>query len=168
MPYSLLLHCILVLSSPLLHPCIIFPSPLLPSPPLPSPPLPFLPSIHRLWFVVVTSGGGRGRRWWWSTSMGESHKLSFPFLMTYHFPRWRSTRSEVSLPQVYHITGPVWGCTVSAAPPVPVSALPIGMEREDGSTQLVPVEPSKWTLPPFLFCTLKKKGSNVWPYLILL
>ena len=30
-----------------------------------------------------------------------------------------------------------------AAPAVPDSALPIGMEKEDGSTQLVPVEPSE-------------------------
>ena len=31
-----------------------------------------------------------------------------------------------------------------AAPAVPDSALPIGMEKEDGSTQLVPVEPSEY------------------------
>lgn len=31
-----------------------------------------------------------------------------------------------------------------AAPAVPDSALPIGMEQEDGSTQLVPVEPSEF------------------------
>ena len=29
------------------------------------------------------------------------------------------------------------------APAVPESALPIGMEKEDGSTQLIPIEPSE-------------------------
>ena len=36
-----------------------------------------------------------------------------------------------------------WFHSLLAAPAVPDSALPIGMEKEDGSTQLVPVEPSE-------------------------
>ena len=35
-------------------------------------------------------------------------------------------------------------CLPLAAPAVPDSALPIGMEQEDGSTQLVSVEPSEF------------------------
>ena len=37
-------------------------------------------------------------------------------------------------------------CLPLAAPAVPDSALPIGMEQEDGSTQLVSVEPSEFVL----------------------
>ena len=38
-------------------------------------------------------------------------------------------------------------CTsLFAAPAVPESALPIGMEKEDGSTQLIPIEPSEWEI----------------------
>lgn len=38
----------------------------------------------------------------------------------------------------------------SSAPAVPESALPIGMEKEDGSTQLIPVEPSECVCLPIL------------------
>ena len=46
------------------------------------------------------------------------------------------------------------GCIslVSAAPAVPESALPIGMEKEDGSTQLIPIEPSE---------SAEKNGNSV-------
>ena len=55
------------------------------------------------------------------------------------------------------------------APAVPESALPIGMEKEDGSTQLIPIEPSEILLasspgPSQLFnvsaCNIEKLG---WP-----
>ena len=54
---------------------------------------------------------------------GKKPHTFFPFSFEVQF-------SEV---QIYKI----------GAPAVPDSALPIGMEKEDGSTQLVPVEPSR-------------------------
>lgn len=41
-------------------------------------------------------------------------------------------------------------CILALAPAVPASALPIGMEQEDGSTQLIPVEPSELPQNPVL------------------
>ena len=44
--------------------------------------------------------------------------------------------------------------SVSIAPAVPESALPIGMEKEDESTQLIPIEPSE-----FVFA--KRDGNSL-------